>query len=116
MATEKQIAANRKNSLHSTGPRTPEGKAITRLNAKRDGLTGQVTTLSHEDRPIFEKLTSNLIADLAPKTVMELNLANSIAWDTWRLNHLRAVEMNMYALGSERSSERNTDDPGVTID
>jgi hypothetical protein len=115
MATEKQIAANRENAKHSTGPRTPEGKAITRLNAKRDGLTGQVTTLSDEDRPIFEKLTSSLIADLAPKTVMELNLAGSIAWDTWRLNHLRAVEMNMYALGSQRSSGQNTENQDVNL-
>ena len=111
MATEKQIAANRENAKHSTGPRTPEGKAITRLNAKRDGLTGQVTTLSDEDRPVFEKLTSELIADLAPKTVMERSLASSIAWDTWRLNHLRAVEMNMYALGSQK----NNGDPDVIL-
>jgi hypothetical protein len=45
-----------------------------------------------------------LIADLAPKTVMELCLANSIAWDTWRLNRLRAVETNMYAIGTQEHS------------
>ncbi len=32
---------------------------------------------------------------------MELRLASSIAWDTWRLDHLRAVEMNLYALGTQ---------------
>ncbi len=63
----------------------------------RDGFNGQVTTLSDEDRPVFEKFKSQFIADLAPKTVMELSLAAGIAWDTWRLNRLRAVEMNMYA-------------------
>jgi hypothetical protein len=67
----------------------------------RDGITGQVITLSDEDRPIFESLKAELIADLAPKTVMELKLANGIAWDTWRLDHLRAVEMNMYAIGAQ---------------
>jgi hypothetical protein len=108
MATEKQIEANRLNALKSTGPKTPETKAKTRLNAKRDGITGQIITLSEEDRPVFEKLKAELIADLAPKTVMELKLANSIAWDTWRLDHLRAVEMNMYALG--------TADPATTMD
>jgi hypothetical protein len=30
---------------------------------------------------------------------MELKLASSIAWDTWRLDHLRAIETGMYALG-----------------
>ena len=100
MATEKQIAANRNNAQKSTGPRTEEGKSKTRMNALRDGFTGQVITLSAEDLPIFEKFKSDLIKDLAPKTTMELSLANAIAWDTWRLNHLRAVEMNMYAIGS----------------
>ena len=100
MATEKQIAANRRNAQKSTGPRTEEGKSKTRLNALRDGFTGQVITLSAEDLPVFEKFKSDLIKDLAPKTTMEPSLADAIAWDTWRLNHLRAVEMNMYALGS----------------
>jgi len=33
MATLKQIEANRRNALKSTGPRTPEGRAAIRLNA-----------------------------------------------------------------------------------
>jgi len=103
VATQKQIDANRRNAQKSTGPRTQAGKSKTRLNAKRDGITGQVLTLSEDDRPVFEKLKAEMIADLAPKTVMELSLANSIAWDTWRLNHLRAVEMNMYAIGTDNS-------------
>jgi hypothetical protein len=100
MASQKQIEANRRNAEHSTGPQHPETKAKTRLNALRDGFTGQVTTLSDEDRPVFEKFKSDFIQGLAPKTTLELSLADSIAWDTWRLNHLRAVEMNMYALGA----------------
>ena len=71
------------------------------MNAMRDGITGQVITLSEEDRPIFEQLKAELIADFAPKTTMELRLASSIAQDTRRLDHLRAVEMNLYALGTQ---------------
>ena len=45
---------------------------------------------------------------------MELSLATSIAWDTWRLNHLRAVEMNMYALGASDTETRiDCDEPQV---
>jgi len=108
MASQRQIDANRENAKKSTGATTPKGKSITRLNAKRDGFTGQITTLSDEDRPIFENFKSDFIKDLAPKTTMELSLATSIAWDTWRLNHLRAVEMNMYALGAN--------DPDTVLD
>jgi hypothetical protein len=115
MSSEKQIDANRINAQNSTGPNTPDGKAKTRLNAMRDGITGQVTTLSDEDRPIFEKLKAELIADLAPKTTMELKLASGIAWDTWRLDRLRAVEMNMYALGTQ-DAETTTDSDNPEID
>ncbi len=108
MATQKQIDANRKNAQNSPGPSTPEAKLKVRTNATRDGITGQVITLSATDLPIFEKLKSELIADLAPKTTTELHLASSIAWDTWRLDHLRAIEMNLYSLG--------TQDPDFNLD
>ena len=100
MPTPKQIAANRANAKKSTGPRTPEGKAKTRLNAKRDGLTGQIITLAEEDLPYFENFKDRMIADLRPENMVEVQLAHAIAWDTWRLNHLRATEMNLYALGT----------------
>jgi hypothetical protein len=114
MASLKQIEANRRNARKSTGARTNEGKAITRMNAKRDGFTGQITTLSNDDRPVFEEFKANFIKDLQPKTTMELSLATSIAWDTWRLNHLRAVEMNMYALGNDDAETAvDCDEPQV---
>jgi hypothetical protein len=38
MATEKQIAANRRNAAKSTGPRTEQGKARAKMNAFRHGF------------------------------------------------------------------------------
>lgn len=42
MATEKQIAANRRNAAKSTGPRTAAGKARSKMNALRHGLANQL--------------------------------------------------------------------------
>jgi hypothetical protein len=102
MASQKQIDANRANAKKSTGP-SEAGKARSRLNAIPDGLTGQITTLSDQDRPVFEHLKAELIAGFNPQTPMERKLAQAITWDTWRLDHLRAIEMNVYALGVEES-------------
>ena len=40
MATLPQIEANRLNAQHSTGPRTPQGKAVSSQNAFKSGLDG----------------------------------------------------------------------------
>jgi len=46
MATQKQIAANRRNALKSTGPRTPAGRAAVRLNALKHGGYSRASGIS----------------------------------------------------------------------
>jgi hypothetical protein len=99
MISDKQIEANRANALLSTGPKTEEGKKRSRLNAMRHGITGQVATMADEDRAAHDKLTQALMKDLAPEGAMETQLAQGIATDSWRLNRIRAVEDNLFALG-----------------
>ena len=41
MTSFRQIEANRRNALRSTGPRTEEGKRSSRANAYRHGLTAE---------------------------------------------------------------------------
>ncbi|MFI5381076.1 MAG: hypothetical protein ACHRHE_17400, partial [Tepidisphaerales bacterium] len=48
-ASAARTAANRRNALKSTGPRTPEGKAKSALNALKHGLTAQSPLLPTED-------------------------------------------------------------------
>ena len=99
MATEQQIAANRLNAQLSTGPKTEAGRKRSSLNALRHGLTGQVTAMTDEDRAAHDQLSKGLIQSLAPEGAMELQLAQRIATDSWRLNRASAIEDNIFALG-----------------
>lgn len=100
MTSAKQIAANRQNAQKSTGPRTSEGKALINMNALRHGLTGQVNLMPDEDREAHDKFCAALVESLAPEGALEIQFAQSIAEDNWRMNRGRAVETNMFALGA----------------
>jgi hypothetical protein len=99
MISEKQLEANRNNALLSTGPKTEEGRKRSRMNALRHGLTGQVTTMTDEDRAAHDQFSKALTASLAPHGAMEIQLAQRIATDSWRLNRASAIEDNLFALG-----------------
>lgn len=99
MTSEKQIEANRTNAQLSTGPTTEEGKHRCSLNARRHGLTGQVTTMTDEDRAAHDQFSAAMIKDLGPEGAVETQLAQRIATDSWRLNRISAIEDNIFALG-----------------
>jgi len=99
MISEKQLEANRSNALLSTGAKTEEGRKRSSMNALRHGLTGQVTTMTDEDRAAHDTFSKALMEDLAPEGAMEIQLAQRVATDSWRLNRASAIEDNIFALG-----------------
>jgi hypothetical protein len=97
--TELQLAANRANAQHSTGPKTPETKKRSSQNALRHGITAQTTVMTEEDRIKHDEFCASMMADLAPVGSMETFLASSVAEEAWRLNHARAQCGNIVAIG-----------------
>lgn len=98
MATPKQIAANRRNAKKSTGPSTPQGKAIASANALRHGLlASQNLALPWEDAAAWDELHSNLLTTLRPEGAMELGLAEQIAGALWRLRRAPQLEAGVLA-------------------
>jgi hypothetical protein len=97
--TEQQLAANRANAQHSTGPNTPDGRKRSSQNALRHGITAQTTIMTDEDRIKHDEFCANMMADLAPVGGMETFLASSVAEEAWRLNHARAQCGNIVAIG-----------------
>jgi hypothetical protein len=68
MATQKQIAANRAHAQKSTGPKTPEGKAIVARNATKHSLLARTITLDSESQERFDLLHQSYITSSTSPT------------------------------------------------
>src|SRR5215213_3887361 len=97
MASKKQIEANKRNALKSSGPKTPEGKDTARLNATTHGLLSQEILLPGEDEEALKELGERLMAELQPVGEMEGLLVERIIDAVWRLRRLRRVETGIFA-------------------
>ena len=69
MATERQRQANRQNSLHSTGPKTAEGKAVSRTNATQHGLSGGAVFDENEVKALTESAITEGYSAVAAEEV-----------------------------------------------
>ena len=95
MATLKQIEANRRNALKSTGPRTAEGKAAVRLNALQHGLRSQSLILPGENREEFEQLYAILESEWQPQSATAGFYVEQMAIAQWKLRRLEVAETNL---------------------
>jgi len=113
--SEKQLAANRRNAKKSTGATSSTGKRAVSLNAVRHGLAGNVAVLPDEDLAAHQAFCTELIDEMAPANALELNLAQLIAQDLWRLNRARAIENNMFAVGLTDDDPDPDHDPAMQL-
>ncbi len=97
MASDKQIQANRRNALKSTGPRTEEGKQASRRNALRHGLTAERLVLVGEDPGRFKALSAALVEEFSPVGPTEEFLVARLASLVWRLNRVPGFESSLLA-------------------
>ena len=70
------------------------------MNALRHGITGQVSIMTTEDRAAHDKFVQQIIDRLQPEDALELQFASLIAEDFWRLQRIRSVENDIFALGN----------------
>jgi hypothetical protein len=111
MSTPSRIETNRANSQHSTGPKTPEGKKQSSLNALRHGLTGQIIVMPTEDLQAYQRHTKSFTDEYTPKGATEANLVQVLADTSWRLNRVAAMETNLLSLGIAHDSGPLIDAP-----
>ena len=108
MITEKQLAANRRNALKSTGPRTHEGKAVASKNAVKHGLLSSEILLGNEPKEKFEQFRERLLIDLAPEGELECMLADRIVASAWRLRRAMKIERQMMEYDVATQEDRRT--------
>jgi hypothetical protein len=96
MATAAQIAANRRNALRSSGPRTAAGKAASCRNALRHGLTARATVVLDEDAEDFLWLRAELWTELAPGDAREELLVETVVQAAWRMRRAWRAEARLF--------------------
>ena len=96
MISEEQLAANRRNALKSTGPRTEKGKARSCLNAVTHGAYCQEVVLPYEDAEAYENLHERFRDAAKPADAIDEALVRQLAAGEWRLQRFQRMERNFY--------------------
>ncbi len=81
--------SNRRNSLRSTGPKTPKGKAVVSMNAVKHGAYSEALTLLLESPEDFQALRSGMVDTLKPQGLMETRLVDRLASLWWRMDRAK---------------------------
>ena len=71
MASAAQTLANQANALHSTGPKSPEGKARAARNNTRHGLTLGVLVIEDHEKEAHAVLAAELREQVCPGSNLE---------------------------------------------
>ncbi len=111
MSSLKQVEANRRNALQSTGPTTPEGKERSRRNAVRHGLTAETVTAGLEDSDDYRAFEAAVTADYDAETAVERELVLRLASVLWRLRRVANIEVALFEAVTPQSVAAATTKP-----
>jgi hypothetical protein len=105
MTSIKQIEANRRNSLKSTGPKTEAGKQASRCNAVRHGLTAETVISALEDAEDYKAFELAITADYDAQSAVERELVLRLASLLWRLRRATTIETGLFEIQAHHLSE-----------
>jgi hypothetical protein len=95
MATPAQSTANRANAQRSTGPRSVEGKSVSRFNALKHGVDAASTALPGEDPAAYQALVDAYDQTYPLHTVMHRFLVDSLIRADWHKRRLQRLEADL---------------------
>src|ERR1019366_1542360 len=124
IVSEKNQKSNRQNAQHSTGPKTPEGKAAIRFNALTYGLRTRATILERENAADYSQFWDELEAEWQPQNRTERCNLETLVTSQWLLARIADSERRVYEfiefgekqfvmLGYVRNNARNWSAPSA---
>ena len=113
MTSLRQIQANRRNALKSTGPSSEEGKQQSRCNAVRHGLTAETVIGALEDAEDYKAFEAAIIADYDAESAVERELVLRLASLLWRQTHPLGATVDR-RIGEDAIGALPTEDPPRT--
>ena len=111
MTSLRQIKANRRNALKSTGPRTDAGKRWSRRNAVRHGLTAEVVIEVLEDPRDYKAFERAMTVEFDAQTAVERELVLRLASLFWRLRRATAIESGLLQIQNNLIREAKHERP-----
>jgi hypothetical protein len=116
MTSLRQLEANRRNALASTGPKTEYGKQQSRRNAIKHGLTAEIVIEPLEDPEEYRVFEAAIVAEYLPHSPVEQELVHRLASLFWRLRRATSIETGLLRMQGEilhafQSSRQNAAKP-----
>jgi hypothetical protein len=109
MTSFRQIEANRRNALRSTGPKTEAGKRRSRRNTFRHGLTAETVVAALEDIEDYQAFEAAVAVDYDARTAVQRELVLRVASLLWRMRRATAIETDLLQIQAEILSDRQND-------
>jgi hypothetical protein len=101
VTSHRQIEANRRNALKSTGPKTEAGKEVSRRNAVRHGLTAETVISALEDAEDYQAFEAAITADFDAQSAVERELVLQLASILWRLRRAALMETGLFEIQAD---------------
>ena len=100
---------NSVNQGRATGPRTPQGKAISARNATKHGAYSMAILQLGESQEALDQLRSGLVSALAPEGPLEARLVDRLVAQLWRLERAQCVEQESLVMALAQARHEASD-------
>src|SRR5262249_46447125 len=108
--TTDRAEINRRNARRSTGPRSPEGKSRSRLNAVKHGCRARLPILPGEDPEVYRDRLDAWVDAFAPPAAVAPCLVQRAAHVSWQLGRADRAETAALVAEIDREADRRAEE------